>query len=349
MPRTDSLNRQRQILAEIIRYYLQNHEAISARTLSKISRLRLSPTTIRNLMEDLSSEGFLTNEGVARGRIPTQKAFTIYVTQLREEERPPAAAVKLPPRADGASTDLTALLDEVGALLTSRTGYVALSSLPSRDHYPLDWVRMMPVPDNQVLVVMHSLLGDLWSRLLPTPEPLAGDVLKAVETHLCQTYRGISLERVRADIMSGHGPLQNIIGPAGVAYRVLRKAFEWEGRAELRVWHPVNLMRIEEFQEPEMLEQVYAALRDDQFLVRALAGGEPVDSGRAVLGTNIDYPGMNQAAVVGFPFGPSSEWQGTLAVLGPMRMDYPLVIHLLKDCVAHLDRRLRDIYARAAS
>ncbi|MDH4225938.1 MAG: hypothetical protein OEW12_09870, partial [Deltaproteobacteria bacterium] len=52
--------RHQAILTEIIRYYLASHEAVSARSISKISQLMLSPTSIRNLMEDLSQAGYLS-------------------------------------------------------------------------------------------------------------------------------------------------------------------------------------------------------------------------------------------------------------------------------------------------
>ncbi|HEX7926392.1 MAG TPA: hypothetical protein VF678_02305, partial [bacterium] len=126
------LDREAQILDEIIQYYLKHQEAVSARTLSKISRLDLSPTTIRNLMEDLSSGGFLTNEGVPRGRIPTQKAFTVYVTRLggrAARGHPPELRLQA---ADGLPT-LGEGLAQVGRALAEQTGWVAVATLPPRD------------------------------------------------------------------------------------------------------------------------------------------------------------------------------------------------------------------------
>ena len=336
--------RQQEILAEIIQYYLQHHEAISARTLSKISRLSLSATTIRNLMEDLSSLGLLTNRGVSRGRIPTQQAFTIYVTSLRAYQPPPKSE-RLPPPTDAGddAEDLAHVLNTAAGYLTERTGFVALAALPPRDHYPLDWVRLALAPTSRVLVTVHTLLGDLWSKLVVVPEPLAADLLKAIELHLCQTYRGVALELVRGEIMSGRAHvLQAIAGPEGMAYRLLRRAFEWGGEPGLLTWRTEHLYNIEEFRSAQVLTRLHHALQNHQLVNKALAAGLPVEGGHVAIGTDIGVPGMESAALVSFPFGLNSEWRGRLAVLGPMHMNYSLVIQLLKGSVDYVERRLKD-------
>ena len=117
----DAAERQLSILFEIIQYYLDRHEAISARTLSKFSSLDLSPTTIRNLMEDLSSDGFLTSEGVTRGRIPTQKAFVFFVSHLPEHPEPPPSqpqAFSLREEEDGEPLPLEEALERTGRRLS---------------------------------------------------------------------------------------------------------------------------------------------------------------------------------------------------------------------------------------
>ena len=146
----DSQQRELAILEEIIHFYMDKHEAISARTLSKISRLALSPTTIRNLMEDLSAEGFLTNEGVTRGRIPTQKAFAIYVTRLDEQRQPPPArAPEISAMEEGRPALMDTVLEEIGAYLAEHTACAVSVVLPKRDHYPLNWARFAEIPGGQ--------------------------------------------------------------------------------------------------------------------------------------------------------------------------------------------------------
>lgn len=329
MNEEELLRREEAILDEIIRYYMSRHEAISARTLSKISRLSLSPTTIRNLMEDLSAEGFLTTQGVTRGRIPTQKAFAIYVRKLGSQ-RPPhrIRAPEIQPLEEGRPPRLDAALEAMGGFLAEETGLVALAELPGRDRYPLDWVRFFAMPDNQVLVVLQTLFGDLWSKLLVAAERFPEDLLEEVGRFIRQTYRGASLEAVRDDIMAGEP--KEILGAMpslGAGFRMLRKAFEWNDVPGWRFWGESNLFHVPEWSDAEQLLRLHRILRDPALLERALGQGRQIEGGTVSIGTELSCPGLEDGALVAFPFG-WGPWQGRMAVLGPMRMEYAQVFNL---------------------
>lgn len=333
--------RERAILEEIIQYYMARQEAISARTLSKISSLSLSPTTIRNLMEDLSNEGFLTTEGVARGRIPTQKAFAIYVTEMApttHQDEPP------PPEMDffqeGASSELPGVVQHLGEYLSEQTGLVSLFHLPPRDEYPLNWVRFVSLPDNHVLVTMQSLFGDLWSKLLVAPDPFPEALLTEVSQFICKTYRGKSLEVIRNDIMAGEPKeILESMPSLGSAFRMLRKAFEWEQEPQRNFWGEENLFHLPEIQSPKHMEMLMERLKDPALLENGFAHGRKVEKGRISIGTEIGYQGLDNFAMVGFPFG-WSNWEGQLAILGPMRMDYNHIFNLTGQIAENLNQFL---------
>jgi heat-inducible transcriptional repressor len=342
--------RQQAILTEIIRFYLTRHKAISARTLSKISALSLSPTTIRNLMEDLSLEGFLTSEGVSRGRIPTQKAFAVYVTHLQGV--PPSTRQPVPVVDLGGETALPTLqdaLDRTGRFLADQTGFMALAALPDKDRYPLHWVRLVPIADDRVLVAVQSVFGDLWSKVVRSAEPLPPELLREVEGHICSRYHGAPMERIRHDIMAG-APMHFLedAPSMGSAFRVLRQAFDWDKAPGWQVWGAEHIYRIPEYQEPEKMLRIHRALEDPTLLSTVFRRARAVEGGRVSIGTETGYRGLEDSSVVGFPFA-SDGWQGTMALLGPMRMDYPLVFQLVANAAAALERSLQETRSHAGA
>lgn len=340
------LQREEQILEEIIQYYLKHQEAVSARTLSKISRLALSPTTIRNLMEDLSSGGFLTSEGVPRGRIPTQKAFTIYVTRLGgRQPRGGGQEVRLASK-DGPPT-LQDGLDQVGRALAQSTGAVALAALPPRDRYPLDWARLHSVPRRQVLVTLHTPLGDLWSKLIAATTPFPDELLNHVAQYLNSTYRGAPLERIRRDIMAGEPKdVLEQMPSLGAAFRMLRRAFEWDDVLEARDWGRDNLARFPQGQSAQRLALFGRILGDPALLQNARAAGRPIESGWVSIGTETGYRGLEDCSIVGHPFGLEA-WEGQIGVLGPMGMNYSHVLQLTTQAADALTRLLADLKRQA--
>lgn len=320
MPRDTPVQRELAILEEIIQYYLEHHEAISARTLAKISRLALSPTTIRNLMEDLSAEGFLTSEGVPRGRVPTQKAFGIYVTGLHPSLH--AHAPRMPPAEE---VPFDEALDQVGGELARQTGCVTLAAFPAADAYSLDWVHFGAVPGTRVLVAVHTLLGNLWSKVLETPTSFPEELLRELMRFINERYRGAPLRRIRQDVMAGEPKeILDRMPSLGAAFRMLRKAFEWDPPAQ-RAWGQEQVFQMQVGQDARRLYLLQQALADPDLLRRGLSLGREVAGARVALGTETGYEGLEESAVIGRAFG-AEDWEGVLGVLGPMGMNYSRVL-----------------------
>ena len=74
--------RYQEILNSIVRAYIETGEPIGSRTISKLRHNALSPASIRNVMADLADEGYLSQPHTSAGRIPTEKAFRVFVSSL---------------------------------------------------------------------------------------------------------------------------------------------------------------------------------------------------------------------------------------------------------------------------
>ena len=85
--------RKMRILQAIIDDYILTAAPVGSRTISKRSDFNLSSATIRNEMSDLEELGYLEQPHTSAGRIPSNKAYRLYVNQimrraqLTEQER----------------------------------------------------------------------------------------------------------------------------------------------------------------------------------------------------------------------------------------------------------------------
>src|ERR1035441_9540486 len=144
--------RESEILCSIVRAYIETGEAVASRTLSKQRHDPLSPASIRNTMADLSDAGYLTQPHTSAGRIPTEKAFRVFVKSL--PVRPPSAvqrerilsrftdADSVQDRAPRSSRTLSELCSAVGIAAALPTGVEEL-----------DQVEFLPLSDRRVLMV----------------------------------------------------------------------------------------------------------------------------------------------------------------------------------------------------
>ena len=77
-------DRKMRILQAIIDDYILTGVPVGSRTISKKYDMGLSSATIRNEMSDLEELGFLDQPHVSAGRIPSAKAYRLYVDTLLE-------------------------------------------------------------------------------------------------------------------------------------------------------------------------------------------------------------------------------------------------------------------------
>src|ERR1700740_3683658 len=74
--------RNRQILADLVRMYIETGEPVSSRAISKRFEETLSPAKIRNVMADLEDGGFLYQPHTSAGRVPTAAAYRFFAQEI---------------------------------------------------------------------------------------------------------------------------------------------------------------------------------------------------------------------------------------------------------------------------
>src|SRR5689334_5069505 len=84
-------DRERSILEAVIRSYVETAEPAGSRMISRRYGLGLSPATIRNTMSDLEEKGYLYHPHTSAGRVPTDRAYRLYVDTLLSRPSTPAA------------------------------------------------------------------------------------------------------------------------------------------------------------------------------------------------------------------------------------------------------------------
>jgi len=81
--------RQEQLLNFLVREYIATAEPVSSLALKKIIDLDVCGATIRNDLQVLTEEGYITQPHTSAGRIPTRKAYKYFADKMennRQEE-----------------------------------------------------------------------------------------------------------------------------------------------------------------------------------------------------------------------------------------------------------------------
>lgn len=195
---TTLTERERQVLGAVIETYVQTAEPAASRTIAKRFGLGLSAATIRNTMSDLEEKGYLYHPHTSAGRIPTDRAYRMYVDammhpsaltvdeahQIREELAGPRSAVD----------QILARAAQVLSVLTQELG-VAVG--PSLDEAVLERLELLQVSSDRLLLVLTLKNGAVRTIFVEVPSHMAAEAVVQVAVVLNDRLAGLTLKDIR--------------------------------------------------------------------------------------------------------------------------------------------------------
>lgn len=322
-------HRAKQILYAVISEFVATGEPVGSRTLSKKAGIDLSPASIRNVLADLDELGYLVQPHTSAGRIPTDKAFRLFidalmhVQQLSAEEhaRIRAHLEALEPGRD--------VIRETGKLLSELTGTAAVVVMPRTEVATLRTLRFMVV-GQELLAVLVMSNGSVQNRFVRAQ--MTEKDLVAIHNLLDDVIEGRTLRELR-DLFARRLASEQVRADA-----TRRRAFELGEAAlsgmtaqigELVIEGQARLLEQPEFKDAEGMKQVMTALDAPERLIQLLDATIAAAGASVVVGREAGDLGGGQLSIVGAAYMDRGQRAGALGVIGPTRMDYPKVVPLV--------------------
>jgi heat-inducible transcriptional repressor len=160
--------RQIQILRAIIEEFIETAQPVGSDTIDRKYNIGVSPATIRNEMVYLNKQDYLDKPHVSGGRIPTPKAFRLYINELmREEELSVADEVSAKEKIWESRTQLNKLLKESSHVLADRSNAIGIAMTDDQDIFHAGYSNLLDMPEFFDIQVMRRVLSIIeQSRIL---------------------------------------------------------------------------------------------------------------------------------------------------------------------------------------
>jgi len=318
--------REREILTAIVETYISTGEPVGSRTLTRGNRENLSAASIRNVMADLADAGFLEQPHTSAGRVPTTKAYRYYVKQLTGEARlSPADESLIQGNLQGLQ-DVEEFMERTSHVLSLISHGVGVTITPGPgQHNALEHVYFQRQGDKKVLAVVVTRNGLVRDRVLRLSNDLPVADLEAAAAYINQNFRGWEMESLRNEIarrvQQERSEYDRLMRSVGQLYA--EGALTTEGAAQAVYVDGASNLVITE-QDKERLRQLLATLEEKQRVVDLLSAYLDVrqEAVRVVVGLEDAMPHLNNFVLIGTPARVGDEVMGSLAVIGPTRMDY---------------------------
>ncbi len=318
--------REREILTAIVETYISTGEPVGSRTLTRGNRESLSAASIRNVMADLADAGFLEQPHTSAGRVPTTKAYRYYVKQLTGEARLSPADENLIQGNLQGLQDVQEFMERTSHVLSLISHGVGVTVTPGPgQHNALEHVYFQRLGDKKVLAVVVVRNGLVRDRVLRLTNDLPVADLDAAAAYINQNFRGWEMESLRNEIakrvQQERSEYDRLMRSVEQLYS--QGALTTEGTAQAVYVEGASNLVITE-QDKERLRQLLATLEEKQRVVDLLSAYLDVrqEAVRVVVGLEDAMPHLNNFVLIGTPARVGDEVMGSLAVIGPTRMDY---------------------------
>jgi heat-inducible transcriptional repressor len=336
--------RSRGILKEIIRLHVDTGRPVSSRALSKSIRHGLSPASIRNIMADLTDGGFLAQPHTSAGRVPTDRAYRLYIDELmRHRKVGDDVREQVDSDLASAGADVTRLFQASSRLLSRLSGEVGFVVAPDAVHTRVRSLRFLGVAPGKILVVQVHEPDVVVSRVLETEVPWTSRELEDISDRLTREFAGRTLQEVRQGLIAAM-EREREAGEKALsrALALARRALEGrEGEDRVYVDGTARLLDKPEFADVTSLKRVFRSFDERARLFDLVA--RYLEKGTCVvLGSESAGEMDPRLSAVLTSYGSGETLTGTLGVIGPARREYPRVIPVVELLGRALSDRLES-------
>lgn len=336
--------RQMMILKAIIDDYIATGIPVGSRTLSKRMDMSISPATIRNEMADLEESGYLEQPHTSAGRMPSDKAYRLYVDTLMKVSRLGEREISfIRGYLNQKMGQMGSVIDATAKVLSEMTNLTSLVLAPQLSQVEIKRIQIVKLSEHKALLVFVFNTGMVRDMVINVPEelnPYEFETLSNLLTDQVSNRRladavyavreaaAGDIEAHRAFMDSLLDAVQQNIAPAAGKDVVL-------GGAQNIFNHP-------EYQDVSKAKNFLALLETKDTLYNMLSRATDMEF-TIRIGRENEIDELADMSLVTATYRVGGKKLGSFGVIGPTRMDYAKIISVLR-CVSASMNEIMEYY-----
>ena len=332
--------RKQKILEAIIRNYMETDEPVGSRTVSKYTDLNLSSATIRNEMSDLEEMGYILQPHTSAGRIPSDKAYRLYVDTILQRKDEEVSEMKelMVEKAD--KIDL--LLQQVAKLLAQNTNYTSMVTKPKYQHKRIKFIQLNQMSERQLLVIVVLDNNHVSNKFINLMTDADENVIAQMNFLMNTALTGLDFTEINMAIMQQIKEKAGEYGElASSILDCISEVMTEEDDSEIYTSGATNILKYPELSDKEKMTGLLSTFEEKQML-SAWANDEPPEDDKehgiqVYIGEESPVESMKDCSVVTATYRIKEGVYGKIGIVGPKRMDYEKVVGTLENCMQQLD------------
>lgn len=327
----DLSERKLRILQAIISDFIKTAEPVGSRTLSKKYDLGISPATIRNEMSDLEELGFLTHPHTSAGRVPSEKAYRLYVNNMMQKhELTEVEKNAIASRLYENVTELEQTVAHAAEILSEITNLTSFALTPKQDEDTLKYINLLPVDEDTVVLMLVSHSGKVSNTALKMKTPYTEESLELLSKSMTYNYRGKTLSEVltldiienfETDIEAMHSLAKSVMPK-------FMKTLEEMLNVNLYMDGLTNIFSIPEYNDIDKAKMFLEMVNKKEDFTKTLVNRE--NGVIITIGKENTEDIMQDCSLITATYHIDGKLAGKIGVIGPTRMKYGQVTSVIE-------------------
>ena len=341
MPGSDKMGeRQEEILRDIVENYIKDFKPVSSKSL--VDKFGVSSATIRNDMAELEDLGYIEKEHTSSGRIPSEKGYKYYVDKLmKPKEMTGEEVLKLQTILNNNSLVVSDAISKCMEIISDITHYTSVVIGDSSKNATLKQISIIPLDSNptdgvrKVVAVLVTNQGDVENKQINIEDNI--DLKELIQTSeiINKALIGTPIDKVNErleldikpmikEVINRYEEVCNFFSSAFRDFAVDNSDVIFKGKT--------NLLDYKEYDDADKLKEMISKLENNELVQQIRTDDENIN---VYIGDETEFD--KDVTIIKTHYHVGNE-EGTLAIIGPKRMEYDKVVSLLNFLKQYLDK-----------
>lgn len=316
--------RQENILKLIVEHYVKLAKPISSNSICK--KLKCSSATVRNEMASLEDAGLLEKTHTSSGRIPSEEGYRYYVDNLMELKKMNAEdMLKLQIIFHNSQLPLADCITKSLQVISDMTSYATIVLGSASHDNLLKQIEVVPMNENSMIVIIVTDKGHVEHKEIRLENTLLEDVKKTVNL-INNLIIGTPIDEISTKLEYEIKPIiGQYVNQHERLYNTFYNVFTDFTSSDVNVVGRNKFLEQPEFNSVDKIKNIFDKLDNEEVLREIEQDND--NNIKIYIGSenNID----EDVTVIKTKFKNGNE-EGTLAIVGPKRMDYERVVSMLE-------------------
>lgn len=327
-------NRQNDLLKIIIETYIKTVKPVGSKSLVK--KLKCSSATIRNDMAYLETLGYLEKTHQSSGRIPSEEGYKYYVDHLmKPKEITGDDVLKLQTILNNKELVVSDAILKCMEIISEITNYTSIVLGKESKDQTLKQVNIVPIDDKKVVAVVITNTGHVENKQTNIAEAInVAEIVKACEI-INKHLVGTPLSDINAKL---EYEIKPIIATKIKQYEEVMCFFQDAfndfsvKQSDVFFSGKTNILKQPEYNEPDKIKAIISKLENTELVKKIETDEEGIN---VYIGEESKFD--EDVTIIKTSYKHGSE-EGTIAIIGPKRMEYDKVVYLLQFLKNYLER-----------